>query len=961
MTLRIPHLRRKLLLSTLAAGSLLAQPLYAQNETVALANTKKTVWSRVQAQPQTATTALPDGVTKGPTVEGITEYNLKNGLKVLLFPDVSKPTITVNITYLVGSRHEGLGETGMAHLLEHMVFKGSTKHTNIPQELTSHGTRPNGTTWLDRTNYYETFAASDENLKWALDLEADRMVNSFIKKEDLMSEFSVVRNEFESRENSPQNVLNERVVSTAFLWHNYGKSTIGNRSDLEKVPIENLQAFYKKYYQPDNAVLVVAGKIDEEKTIALISEYFSPIPRPTRVLQPTYSVEPIQDGERSVTLRRVGDTKVVSALYHIMPSSHPDYPVMDVLIDILTDEPSGRLYKSLIETKKASQQYGYSFMTKDPGYAYFAVEMLKEKSADEARKILLNTLDSIAIKAPTKEEVERSKAKQLKYVEMSFKNVEQLGKSLSEYIATGDWRLLFLYRDQLEKVSPADVKRVAAFYLKPSNRTTGEFIPEATPDRAEMPDAPDLAAMTKDYKGRAAVAQGEAFDASPANIDGRTKRVELPNTIEMALLPKSTRGNDVSAQMTFRYGDVKSLMNKGTASGFTAQMLNKGTTTRTRQQIKDEFDRLKAQVNIFGGGNSAMAMIKTTKDNLPEVMKLVADIMKNPVFDANEFDKLKQEQLAQIESQRSEPTAIASQQFGRTMNPYPKGDVRYSQTFDEQIEAIKALKLDDLKQFHKDFYGAQNATVSIVGDFDEPQMRKLISSEFGIWKAKLPFSRMVNEYKDIPAGAQNIETPDKANALMLAGINLPIRDDDPDYAALIMGNYMLGGGFLNSRLATRIRQKEGISYGVGSGVNAGPFDKSAMFSVYAIYNPANAERLVKALREELEKVQKEGFTAEELAAARSGYLQSRQVSRAQDNELAGKLNNYLYYNRTMGFDADFDKKIESLTPEQVNAAMKKHIDPAKLTIIQAGDFAKAAKKVAEQQAPSSVGSGGKKN
>ncbi len=940
--------RQWLIMSALAASSLLAQPLLPD------------FGGQVQAQ-AAAPAALPEGVTKGPSVEGITEYNLKNGLKVLLFPDVSKPTITVNITYLVGSRHEGLGETGMAHLLEHMVFKGSTKHTNIPQELTSHGTRPNGTTWLDRTNYFETFSATDENLKWALDLESDRMVNSFIKKEDLMTEFSVVRNEFESRENSPQNVLNERVVSSAYLWHNYGKSTIGNRSDLEKVPIENLQAFYKKYYQPDNAVLVVAGKIDEAKTLAMVNEYFAGIPRPTRVLQPTYSIEPIQDGERSVTLRRVGDTKVVSALYHIMPSSHPDYPTMDVLLDVLTDEPSGRLYKALIETKKASQQYGYSFMTKDPGYAYFAVEMLKEKSLDEAKAILLNTLDSIAIKAPTKEEVDRSKAKQLKYVEMAFKDVEQLGKSLSEYIATGDWRLVFLYRDVLEKVSPADVKRVAAYYFKPSNRTVGMFMPEATPDRVEAPEAPDLAALTKDYKGRAVMAQGEAFDASPANIDGRTKRVELPNTIEMALLPKTTRGSDVNATMTFRYGDAKSLMNKASASSFTAQMLNKGTTTRTRQQIKDEFDRLKAQVNVFGGGNSAMVMIKTTKENLPDVMKVVADIMKNPVFDANEFEKLKQEQLAQIESQRSEPNAIASTLFGRTMNPYSKEDIRYIRTFDEQVAAVKEVKLEDLKKFHKDFYGAQNATVSVVGDFDETQLRKLISSEFGIWKAKMPFSRIVSEFKTIPAGVQSIEAPDKANALLLAGINLPLRDDDPDYPALVMGNYMLGGGFLNSRLAVRIRQKEGISYGVGSGISAGPFDKAGMFNTYAIYNPANSERLIKAIREELEKVQKEGFTAEELNAARSGYLQSRQVSRAQDNELAGKLNSYLYYNRTMGFDADFDKKIEALTPESVNAAMKKHIDPAKLTIIQAGDFAKAAKKVADQQPASSVGTGSKKN
>src|SRR5690554_4244363 len=202
------------------------------------------------------------------TVEGITEYQMDNGLKVLLFPDNSSQTITVNITYLVGSRHEGYGEKGMAHLLEHMVFKGTPNHPDIPKELSSHGARPNGTTWYDRTNYFETFNATDENLDWALDLEADRMVNSYVAQKDLESEFSVVRNEFERGENSPVGVLMEKVINAGFLWHNYGNSTIGNRSDIERVPIDNLKAFYKKYYRPDNAVLMVTGKFDTDKTLA---------------------------------------------------------------------------------------------------------------------------------------------------------------------------------------------------------------------------------------------------------------------------------------------------------------------------------------------------------------------------------------------------------------------------------------------------------------------------------------------------------------------------------------------------------------------------------------------------------------------------------------------------------------------------------------------------------------------
>ncbi len=262
--------------------------------------------------------ALPQGVTKGASVEGITEYDFANGLKLLVFPDPSKSTITVNMTYLVGSRHEGAGEGGMAHLLEHMVFKGSTKHLNIPQELTEHGARPNGSTTDDRTNYFETFQASDTNLRWALDLESDRMVNSFIKKEDFDKEFSVVRNEFEMGENSPFNVLMEHTMAAAYTAHPYGRPVIGNRSDVERVPIENLQRFYHKYYQPDNAVLTVAGKVDEAQIVSLVNDYFGKIPRPTRVLEPTHTV-------RTATRWRAYDNCSPGRRYssHLHRLSHP--------------------------------------------------------------------------------------------------------------------------------------------------------------------------------------------------------------------------------------------------------------------------------------------------------------------------------------------------------------------------------------------------------------------------------------------------------------------------------------------------------------------------------------------------------------------------------------------------------------------------------------------------------------
>ncbi|MBW3126927.1 M16 family metallopeptidase [Hymenobacter profundi] len=902
------------------------------------------------ALPSAAQSKLPEGLTRVASVEGITEYQLKNGLRVLLFPDNSKPTTTVNITYLVGSRHEGYGETGMAHLLEHMAFKGSAKHKNIPQELTEHGARPNGTTWYDRTNYFETFSATDENLNWALDLEADRMVNSFIDAKDLATEFSVVRNEFEMGENSPSRVLMERVLSSAYIWHNYGKSTIGSKEDIERVPINNLKAFYQKYYQPDNAVLVVAGKMDEAKTLALVDKYFSPIQKPTRQLPQAYTTEPTQDGERSVTLRRVGDAQSVAVAYHTPAGAHPDYATLDVLMDVLTNEPSGRLYKALIDSKKAAYTYGWTPALHDPGFAFFYTEVRKEQSLDSARTTMLHTLDMASAKEPTAEEVDRAKTKLLTGIELLFKNTDRVGLDLSEWIAAGDWRLVFLYRDNIRKVKPADVQRVANAYLKPSNRTVGTFIPEQKPDRSDIPETPNVLALVKDYKGEKAVAAGEAFDASPANIEARTKRGEEGKGTKYAVLPKSTRGNSVNVQLTLRYGDEKSLANKPGLASLTASMLERGTKTRSYQQIRDELDKLKARAYVYGGSQSAGVVVEASKENLPAVMKIVTDYLKNPTFPEAEFNKLKQERLVSLESQKQEPDAIAFNTSQRVLNPYPKGHPLYVMTFDEEIDALKATTVNDVRQFYKDFYGAENATVAVVGATDEAAVQKLVKTDLGKWKANKPYARIVRNYQDVKAGKQSVQANDKANAVYVAGFNLPMRDDDPDYPALVLGNYLFGGGFLNSRLATRVRQKEGISYGIGSQVSADSRDKLASYMVYAIYNPENNERLEKAIQEEFATMSKTGFSADEIKAAKSGWLQSRSVSRAQDDALAGRLNSYLDLNRTLAWDADFEKKVAALTPEQVNAAVKKYLDYNKLVFVEAGDFEKAKKTLAEKKA-----------
>jgi zinc protease len=884
---------------------------------------------------------LPTGVQKVTSVEGIDEYALPNGLHVLLFPDESKPKVTVNMTYLVGSRFEGYGETGMAHLLEHMLFKETKTGRDVKKELSDHGADFNGSTSYDRTNYYETVASSDANLRWALGLEAERMTGMKMEKALLDTEMTVVRNEFEMGENDPGRILEQRVLEAAYTFHAYGRSTIGSRSDIEHVPMERLAAFYQKYYQPDNALLTVAGKFDEPKTLAWIAEMFTKIPRPSRTLEKTYTEEPTQDGERSVTLRRSGDHQEIMAVYHGPAGSHPDTAALDVLAAVLGESPSGRLYKALVDNKKAVAA-GMDFEEMhDPGFLQAVVRLRQDQSIDEARQILLKTIENVAAEPPSKEEVQRAKDRILKNIDLGLTNSEMVGLTLSESAATGDWRLLFLERDDIKKVTEQDVLRVAKAYLKQSNRTLGEFIPTKTPDRAEIPATPDPSARLKDYKGGDTISQGETFDPTPANIESRLIRGKLSSGVKVVMLPKKNRGGTVVAQMVFRFGDEKSLFGKSAVAQLTGSMLMRGSKEHSRQQIQDETDRLKAHLSVGGGANSATASIETTEANLAGALKLAAEILRQPAFPENEFETVKGQRVAGIEAGKSDPQNLAFLELSRHLSSeYKRGDVRYVSTPDEQIEDIKKVTIADVRQFYQQFYGGGVGEIVITGSFNKDEIQKELEQLFGDWKSPAQYSRILGPYRKVTPMDRKIETPDKQNSMLVAGVLSKMSDEDPDYPAMVLANYMMGGS-TGARLFKRIREKEGLSYTVQSMFSAPTKDDGAQFMALAIAAPQNAPKAEASLKDELARTIKDGFTPEEVAAAKIAWQEERSVARSQDQALAGLLISRARYDRTMQFDQDLDAKVAALTPAQVSEAFRKHVDPAAITYVKAGDFKKA--------------------
>jgi zinc protease len=880
--------------------------------------------------------ALPDGISAVTSVEGTDEYRLPNGLQVLLVADDSKPTTTVNLTYRVGSRFENYGETGMAHLLEHMLFKGTPTHEKVWAEFQKRGLAANGSTWFDRTNYTARFSANDDNLQWYLGWLADAMVNSYVARKDLDTEMTVVRNEMESGENSPSRILSQRTMAVMFDWHNYGHSTIGARADVENVDIPRLQAFYHLYYQPDNATLIVSGKFDPARVLEWVGKSFGAIPKPTRKLPVLYTLDPAQDGERSVTLRRVGGTPLIQAGYHVPAGASRDDAAVELLTVILGDTPSGRLYKRLTKMQLAASVYSYSFALADPGAMFVGAQLAPGQDIAKARDALLATAESIRSEPITAEELARAKLKWLKDWDQSFTNPETVGIALSESIAQGDWRLFFLTRDRVRDIQLADVQRVAEQYLLPDNRTLGTYLPTDQPQRAPAPVRVDMAQEMKDFKPQAAAAQVEAFEATPANIDARTQTFAVGG-VKAALLAKGTRGNAVTAVLTLHFGDEHSLFGQSTAAQAVAALLDKGTRTLTREQVQDRLDALQTELSVSSSPGRVTIVLESRREHLPAAIALVGDLLRNPVFPADALDELKRSALSAIEQQRKDPGALARNTLDRLGNPYPRGDVRYRPTFDELAHDYGALNVEQLRAFHARFYGAGTGEFAAVGDMDGAKVRTALQAALVGWPAGAPFTRVPQPLIAVPPEQLMLATPDKPNATMLVRLGVPLMDTDPDYPALALANHLLGAGG-NSRLWKRIREKDGLSYDVRSGIDWDSLERNSQWQASAIFAPQNRAKVEADFRDEVARALKDGFTEQELHEGQASLLNYRKLARAQDGGVAYTLANNLYLGRTYALQAQVDAQIGQLTLEQVNAALRKYVTPAKFVSVFAGDF-----------------------
>lgn len=869
------------------------------------------------------------------SAEGITEYKLANGLHVLLGSDSTKPTVTVNLVYRVGSRHEGPGEAGMAHLLEHMLYKGTAQTPDPKAEFTRRAMRWNGTTSYDRTNYYGQFITDQANLRWIIGWLADTMANVNITAERLDSERTVVLSEMQAAENRPQRVLYQLAFGAAYRFHPYGRAVIGTESDLDHVQASRLQAFYRRFYRPDNAVLLVTGQFDSKAALDEIVRTFGPIVVPPTPVEEPYTLDRVQEGEREVVLRRVGGVPSMSVSYHMPAGATREATALAALADMLTRSPDGLLYQALVQSGKAVSVFGFPVALYDPGILQFGATLADSSQRDQVWNAMRDVLEQPL--ALTEEALMRTKRDAANELREILESPENLGLRLTDAIALGNWRLFFARRDWIQSLTLDEIKDAGRRWLLRDNRTLAWYLPTEAPRRAPEPERIDPAKSLENHAWQRQEPFTADFALSPSSITERAVTGQLDGGLRYALLPRRTRGERISFLMRLHWGELNALSGRWREADMLGQMMLAGTQRMPRQAFEDRLRELDARLDINADATGADLTLSAAREHFDEALALAADALRRPAFPPELFEERRRRKISALEAQLDQPDSKITQVMRSVDFSYPSDDPRHYRAPREQIADLNARNVEQTADFWRDFAGASFGEFAALGPIEPPVLIAQVRRLFGDWKTPVPYQRITREFHPLPPGERFVETPDKKNAVLLTLERVRLNEDDPDYPALAMAVRLLGAD-VGSRVARRLREQEGLSYGAYASLNVDRRERSGAISIRAIHAPANRDRLLGALQAELKRTLAEGFEPQELADAQATWRQRRQTTLADENNVVSILADNLYWNDTMARWERTNAQIQALTVSDVNQALRKYLNPDALLVLGAGDY-----------------------
>lgn len=883
-----------------------------------------------------APTPLPEGVKQaGPPVHGITEYRLDNGLKILLSPDLAKSTLTVNLVYRVGARHEAPGEAGMAHLLGRLVFNGPDAHPFPGREMHRRGITVNAATSHDSTHYYGTFPASDTSRDRMLDWLAGTMQNLRIAEAPLDRERRIMLNGMAALDDSPRALLRQQLKATAYQVHPYGRPVTGTMSDVDAITPGRLQRFYRTYYRPDNAVLVISGPFDVAETLASIRQRFGPIRPPATPIPQPYLLEPVQPGEREVIIRRQGGTPMVEIGYHIPSAAGPDLAALSVLGMMLAASPDGPLYQKLVKPGHATEVQVHAGSEADPGMLIFSVSFTDESRRSLIRRTMEEVIeDTLPIDQTLLTTVQQF-LKQSHDGSPAAPDTDAL--SLTGPIGWGDWRLRFAQLQMASALTLSDLRHAAAHWLVRDNRTTAWYLPTPYPRRAPLATRSDIDVLL----ARQSFPPGRAFTPeaplTAETIHANTQTGQLPGGLRYALLPRRTTGEKVSISLDLHWGSLRSLSGRWREADMLGILIGVETKTLSHRQLQERLSSLDASLTVTASSTGARAHLETPRQHLEIAMTLMASVLREPVFRAEQIEEARQTGLEQLRAIRREPATLVAEAFNQRARHYPPHDPRHNRSDKVYVQDLKAQTAPRLTRFWQDFAGASRGELAAIGDFDPEILKQLTDKLFGDWQTPHPYTPFERDFHDYGTGTIHRHSPDQTHAVFTQMRKIRMSRQHPDHLALEMAVRMLGGGTEN-RLWSGIQEKLDLSTSISAELHVPHSQEDATLLIDATFAPKNLKRLEQALQKEISLALAKGFTQPELDAARQALQEEREAHLRDESGVLALLRTNLYRGTDMKAWMDTDEKLARLTLNEVNAAFRRWFLADRALTVVAGSF-----------------------
>ena len=876
--------------------------------------------------------------------EAIEEYELKNnGLKILLRHNPSMPVATVMLTYKVGSRNEKDGVTGATHILEHMMFKGTTNfpldsNLDYSNQMERIGARSNATTSFDRTNYYATLGK--KHVPLAIQLEADRMRNLQLDEKALASEMIVVRNEYERRENNPYATLQKKIFSTAYEKHPYHHPIIGWKRDIESITVEKLKAFYDTYYWPNNAVLTVIGGFDKTSTLEAIKEYFGSIPRSPNSIPTVETLEPQQKESRFVEVERSGQIGAVMIANKAPEGTHADWPALLLLCEILGAEKVGRFHKALDDKGLASASYVFPRRLKDPGLIFFGATLTAETTHQQIQEIILSEIKKIIENGVSQEELKQAKSVYLTNLIYAKDGSFQIANLINDGIALGDWKDTVNFSKSIERVTTSDLNRVAQTYLKKEKQTTGWFLPTST----HLSQNPRPENLTAPYYFRESYEKLDVWEnkfQSEINFTPNIKEIYISKihlvTVDLPIEQVVSFSGSISA------GDQKSPEDNPLIADLTAAMLDKGTQSMDRFEITELLNSLGIIIQFDSKSNVLTFSGKFLKKDTEIFMNTLADLLKNPTFDEAVFNNLKKQYHAYLLDLETSPEFKAGTLLSQ--NLYPKDHPNYQHGLAKLQESLEATSVADLKAFHKKHYGNKNMKIVFAGDVNLSQIQRSIRNTFSIWNSKVEEDPKPSESRLASQKRIDYFIPDKTSISVFMGSRTFLKRDDPDYVPFSVANYILGGSF-NSRLMKSIRQEQGLTYSIHS-FHEGDIFTSGNWGLEASFSPELLEQGLEATQKEIDNWKQLGVSEEEVNQAVETIKGKYLVGLSQTSTVASQIHSFMLRGFSPFYIDVYPKLLNMVSKDQVNDIINKYFDPESIITVTSGTFFKDSRIVTD--------------